>query len=139
MAWNTLKINYPSEFGTRPGRWGFCDRPLVDGDKLICVPGGSNATVVALNKYDGKVIWKTLLEGKEQASYASTIVIETDGLRQYVVVLDKGIASFAADDGRFLWRYDGASIAIGNTYTPLVLPDGLLCPSGYSGVMARSN
>src|SRR4051812_37904530 len=38
--------NYPSEFGTLPGSWGFCDRPLVDGDKLICSPGGSKATVV---------------------------------------------------------------------------------------------
>jgi outer membrane protein assembly factor BamB len=131
------KVNYPSEFGTRPGRWGFCDRPLVDGDKLICVPGGSIATVVALNKYDGTVVWKTLLESKEQASYGSTIVVDTQGLRQYVVVLEKGIASFAANDGRFLWRYDAVANVFGTTYTPLILRDGLLCQSGYGGNVAR--
>lgn len=132
------KINYPSEFGTRPGRWGFCDRPLIDGEKLIGVPGGSEATVVALNKLDGRLIWKTLLESNEQASYGSAIIVETEGLRQYVAVLEKGIASFAADDGRFLWRYDGVSNGSnGSTYTPIALPDGLLCPNGYGGSVAR--
>lgn len=43
------RVNYPHEFGTKQGKWGFCDRPLVDGDKLICAPGGTNATFVALD------------------------------------------------------------------------------------------
>ena len=54
-----------------------------------------------------------------------------------MVFLDKGIASFAADDGRLLWRYDRVSNGTGNTYTPLVLTDGLLCPNGYGGGLAR--
>ncbi len=33
VEWRT---QYLSEFGTTRGTWGFCDRPLVDGDKLIC-------------------------------------------------------------------------------------------------------
>jgi outer membrane protein assembly factor BamB len=131
------KINYPSEFGTKTGRWGYCDRPLVDDEKLICLPGGSRATIVALNKHSGEVIWETLLESKEQASYGSTIAVDTKGLRQYVVTLDKGIAAFAADDGRFLWRYDGVALMTGTTYTPLALPDGVLCQNGYGGFLAR--
>ncbi len=30
------RVSYPHEFGTPRGKWGFCDRPLVDGGKLIC-------------------------------------------------------------------------------------------------------
>src|SRR4029079_1400106 len=118
-------------------KWGFCDRPLVDGDKLICTPGGSKATLAALNKYTGKVLWNKLLEGREAAGYGASLLVETSGLKQYVVVLDRGIASFAADDGRLLWRYDKVSSGLGNSYTPLVLADGLLCPNGYSGGIAR--
>ena len=38
--------------------WGYSESPLVDGDKVICTPGGSEAAVVALNKADGKEIWR---------------------------------------------------------------------------------
>lgn len=131
------KLNYATAFAAKQGKWGFCDRPLVDGNVLVCTPGGAEVTVAALNKQTGEVLWKTLIESREQAGYGASVIVETNGLRQYVVVLEKGIASFAADDGRRLWRYDGVSSATGNTYTPLVVTDGLLCVNGYQGAVAR--
>ncbi|MGC8073684.1 PQQ-binding-like beta-propeller repeat protein, partial [Salmonella enterica] len=87
----------------------------------ICTTGGSKATIAALNKNNGKVIWTQLLDSRERAGYAGPLIVETDGLKQYVFVLEKGIAAFAADDGRFLWRYDRVSSGTANSYTPLVL------------------
>ena len=54
----------------------------IDGDVLICTPGGDTATLVALNKTNGEVIWKTTVPGKAMgdglksntAAYASAIV-----------------------------------------------------------------
>ena len=83
------------------------------------------------------MIWSEALESREGSGYAASQIVETGGLRQYVVFLDKGIAAFAADDGRLLWRYDRVSNGTGNTYTPLVLNDGLLCPNGYGGGLSR--
>ncbi|MDZ4848536.1 MAG: PQQ-binding-like beta-propeller repeat protein [Pirellulaceae bacterium] len=134
VKWQT---NYPSEFGTKQGKWGFCDRPLIDGEKLICTPGGSKATVVALNKHTGKQLWSELLENREPFSYAAPLQIETDGLKQYVAFLKNGLVSFAADDGRVLWRYDKIANSIANNYTPLALKDGLLCANGYSRSVSR--
>lgn len=131
------RVSYPHEFGTPRGKWGFCDRPLVDGDYVICTPGGSKATVAALDKRTGKVVWSKLLESREAASYGAPLLVETDGLKQYVVSLDKGLASFAAADGRFLWRYDATSDMRANSYTPLVVADGLLCPNGYGSGIGR--
>ena len=38
--------------------WGFAAHPLVDGDKLICLVGGSNdRLVVAFDKKTGKELW----------------------------------------------------------------------------------
>ncbi len=79
------------------------------------------------------------MDSREAAGYAASLLVETGGLKQYVVFLDKGIASFAADDGRLLWRYDRISSSTGNTYTPLVLADGLLCPNGYGGGLRGSS
>lgn len=139
-AWSgyaNWRVSYPHEFGTSRGKWGFCDRPLVDGDHLICTPGGTKATVAALDKRTGKVVWSRLFEGREASGYAATIVVDTDGLRQYVVTLDKGLAGLAADDGRLLWRYANSSNGTANSYTPLVTADGLLCPNGYGSGVAR--
>ena len=134
VKWRT---HYPTEFGTKQGKWGFCDRPLIDGEKLICTPGGTNATVVALDKHTGQRLWSRLLENNEPFSYAAPLQIATDGLRQYVVFLSGGIVSFAANDGRVLWRYDKIATRLANTYTPLALDDGLLCANGYSSGLAR--
>ncbi len=41
------------------GRWNFRESPLVDGDKVICTPGASGALLVALDKINGEVIWKS--------------------------------------------------------------------------------
>ncbi|MEO8271583.1 MAG: PQQ-binding-like beta-propeller repeat protein, partial [Aureliella sp.] len=136
-GWIKWRISYPHEFGAKQGSWGFCDRPLIDGNKLICTPCGTKDTVVALDKLTGKKLWSTELENQRSAAYASAVQMQTDGLKQYVVFLSKGIVSLAADDGRILWSYDRTANRIANTHTPLALSDGLLCPNGYSGCISR--
>jgi outer membrane protein assembly factor BamB len=48
-----------ADFGGKPPMWSFRESPLVDGDKVICTPGGDEATIVALNKLNGETIWKS--------------------------------------------------------------------------------
>lgn len=50
--------NLPNDFGGRVPTWRYNESPLVDGDQLICTPGGDDATIVALNKLNGELIWK---------------------------------------------------------------------------------
>lgn len=47
------------DFGGSVPAWSFRESPLVDGDQVICTPGGSDALMVALNKSTGKTIWKS--------------------------------------------------------------------------------
>ena len=39
--------------------WGFSESPLVDGDRVLCTPGGADAMIVALDKLTGKEIWRS--------------------------------------------------------------------------------
>jgi outer membrane protein assembly factor BamB len=48
-----------ADFKGRSPMWSFRESPLVDGDKVICTPGGEEATMVALNKRTGETIWKS--------------------------------------------------------------------------------
>jgi outer membrane protein assembly factor BamB len=105
-----------ADFGGHPGQWAYSESPLVDGDALVVTPGGAQATIVALNKTTGQTIWKSAVPGGDDAAYASVIVVETGGRRQYVQFLAKGLVGVDARTGQFLWRYDVTGK--GNTNIP---------------------
>lgn len=100
------KKNLRSEFGGRPGNWAYAESPLIDRDVVVVTPGGEEATIVALNKKTGGVIWKSAVAGGDKAAYASTIVVEAGGIRQYVQFVEKGLVGLDAKSGKFLWRFD---------------------------------
>lgn len=91
----------PKTFG-----WGFCWAPLVDGDNLICTPGSADGEglVAALDKTSGEVVWRSD-ELSEEATYASPIIATIEGVKQYVVMTQLGIAGLAAENGDLLWYY----------------------------------
>ncbi|HEY2250024.1 MAG TPA: PQQ-binding-like beta-propeller repeat protein, partial [Planctomycetaceae bacterium] len=131
--------SYTADFGARRPMWGFCDYPLVDGDSLICTPGGPDAKIAALDKETGNVIWKTQIPGaqNEQAAYSALVVSEVGGLRQYVTFLAGGLVGVAADDGRLLWRYDElGKLSTANSHTSIVRGDQIFCSNGYGGGVA---
>ena len=120
------------DFGGLVPRWSFRESPLVDGEKLICTPGGLDAMIVALDKMTGETLWRTATpsasDGGDEteketnrpsggrrgrsrggpragAAYSSAIAIDFEGERQYVQMTAKSLIGVAASDGRLLWRY----------------------------------
>jgi outer membrane protein assembly factor BamB len=121
-------------FGARLGTWAISESPLVDGDKLIVCPGGPQATIVALNKKDGEVIWKTAAPEADEAAYASAIIHEIGGVKQYIQFLGKGLAGFDAKDGKLLWRYTRtANNSPANIPTPVAKGEYVYSASGRGG------
>jgi outer membrane protein assembly factor BamB len=64
------QISMTEEFGGRVPRWSYRESPLVDGNKVICTPGSTDATLVALDKLTGKTIWKSQVPDSPSASPA---------------------------------------------------------------------
>jgi outer membrane protein assembly factor BamB len=120
-----------AEFGGQPGNWAYSESPLIDGDVLVVTPGGSQATILALHKKTGAVIWKSAVPGGDAAAYASAIVVEAGGRKQYVQFLGKGVVGVDAKTGQFLWRYDQTSKGPANIPSPLAR-------EGYVYTTARS-
>ncbi len=46
------------DFGGIVPTWSYRESPLVDGDQVICTPGGPNAVMVALDKMTGETVWE---------------------------------------------------------------------------------
>lgn len=107
------------EFGGQPHEWAYAESPLVDGDVLVVTPGGEQATMVALNKKTGAVIWKSAVPGADPAGYASAIVVQAGGRKQYVQFLSKGLVGVDAKTGAFLWRYKEVTKGPAQAFTPV--------------------
>jgi len=112
--------NLRKDFEGKPHTWAYAESPLVDGDLLVVTPGGTPATMVALNKKTGAVIWKSAIPGGDAAGYASAIVVQAAGRKQYVQFLEKGIVGVDAKTGQFLWRYKEVVKGPAQVFTPIV-------------------
>lgn len=109
-----------ADFGGKPGEWAYSESPLIDGNAVICTPGGAEATMVALHKDTGAVLWKCAVPEGDAAAYSSPIVVTVDGTKQYVQHLAKGLVGVEAASGKLLWRYAKAVSRYGaNIPTPL--------------------
>ena len=96
--------NLVSDFGGRVPNWGYAESPLVDGEKVVATPGGSAATLVALDKDNGEVTWKASVPEGDGAAYSSVIVAGSGSTRQYIQYLAEGVVGIRAGDGEYLWR-----------------------------------
>jgi outer membrane protein assembly factor BamB len=114
------KKNVQKEFGGKYGIWAYAESPLIDGDGVVVTPGGSEATILKLNKKNGSIIWKSAVPGGDQAGYSSLAIIEVGGRKQYVQFLEKGLVGVDAATGQFLWRYAGMVGSPANMCMPVV-------------------
>lgn len=119
------------DFGGRVPGWGYSESPLVDGDKVIVTPGSAEATLVALNKNTGETVWQCAVPGGDQVHYASAIVADVHGTRQYIQFLKGGVVGVAAADGKFLWRFGHAAGNVANCPTPVYSNGHVFASAGY--------
>jgi outer membrane protein assembly factor BamB len=122
--------NLSKDFGGRMmSGWGYAESPLVDGNNLVCSPGGTNGTVVALDKKTGELVWRSK-EFTDSAAYASLVKAQFGGVPQYAVLTDAHVAGIAANDGRLLWKGPrrGRTAVIP---TPIISGDFVYVTSGY--------
>lgn len=123
-----------NDFGGSVEKWGYCESPLVDGDKLICSPGGNKAAIVALKAGTGDVIWKTDVGRVGKGSgYSSPLKATVAGVPMYIALLgqDAGFVGVHADTGKLLWSYTHDVNGTADIPTPIVKGDLVWTATGY--------
>ncbi len=111
--------------------WNLAESLLVDGDRVICTPGGPDAGLAALNKLTGETLWVT--KGlSDQASYCSPAIIEHKGRRILVTETCKLVVGADAVTGVLLWTHEHPTKYDIHAVTP-VYKDGLLYFTGGYG------
>lgn len=115
--------------GAKHDGWGYSESPLVDGDKLLCTPGGPKATVVALNKSTGKVLWKCVRPDDVGAGHSSIVISHVGGQKVYVQNTGGGPMGIA-ENGKLLWEYDMPP-PTAFIPTPVIQDDYVFSVAGY--------
>ena len=129
MIWQKELVK---DFGGKlMSNWGYSESPLVDGNLVICTPGGSQGTLIALNKNTGALVWASK-EWTDDAGYSSPIVAEVGGIRQYIQQSGKGVAGISATDGKLLWRVEIAGYRIAVIPSPVFHDNTVYVTSGYN-------
>lgn len=138
------KTNLQERYGKFTMNWGMHTSPLLDGDRLYMQLLSRNfGVVIALNKADGKEIWKvkrdTDAREESRESYA-TPSIWRHGKEEYLVT-HGGDCTVAhrLTDGSEIWRVVGLNVNPGTATSlrlvasPTVSADVIVVPSAKSG------
>ncbi len=120
--------NVLTEFGGSNIVWGISESPLVLGDKVLVNAGGPGASIVALNKANGALIWKSQ---SDKAGYSSAIPVELNGTTQVVFFTASRAVGLDAKDGRLLWEYGRPANSVANVATPIARANRVFISSDY--------
>ena len=126
-----FRVDLKGTYGGKKGdSWGYSESVLIDGNRLICTPGGEEATMVALDKRTGELVWKCARAGDRGAGHASIVISEPSGRRVYVQTTASGALGVDAASGKLLWEYpiDQTTAVIP---TPIVRGDLAFFSAGY--------
>lgn len=125
IVWN---INVLSKFGGENIQWGISESPLVIGEKLLVNPGGPGASIVALNKKDGSLIWKSQ---SDRAGYSSGMPVQIGSTTQVVFFTNNRAVGLDLKDGKLLWEYPRVANDVANVATPVVRGNRVFISSDY--------
>jgi len=135
-AW---RKNLKEEFGGKKADgWGYSESVLIDGDHLICTPGGEANTMVALNKNSGELIWSCQRSEDRGAGHASIVISHPGGKKVYVTTTGTGAMGVDPETGTLLWDYEIVrTTAV--IPTPIVKGDLVFFTAGYGtgGALVR--
>jgi outer membrane protein assembly factor BamB len=119
--------------GRAPGFGGYSESPTIDGDKLICAPGGKKNCMVALNKLTGDTYWTCEAPINDGTGFSSIVKAEVGGVKQYITLAHKQLGLFGVDaeTGKFLWNYNRIANGTSNAPTALVKGEFVFASTGY--------
>lgn len=123
------KKNILRDFKGENPYWGISESPLIVDDRVLVNPGGPNASIVALNKMTGAVVWRTA--ASDAAAYSSAVVATLGGIRQAVFMTEQNAMGVNVQDGKVLWTYGRANNGTANIATPIVSGNRVFVSSAY--------
>ncbi len=130
------KVDAHSTYKGELLNWGVAESVLLTDRAAIYTVGGSETTVIALDKINGELLWKSKSLGGPRA-YASSSLIEKDGMKLILAQSSKYLIALDPATGNIVWSYDLIQYHTNqtgkgaNTNTALFYDGEIFVTSGY--------
>ncbi|MCP4643623.1 MAG: PQQ-binding-like beta-propeller repeat protein, partial [bacterium] len=124
------QVDVMQRFGGQKISWTLAESLLIDGNNVICTPGGPDASVVALDKMTGDTVW-TSKGLSEPSAYCSPDLFEVGGRRLIVTMTAKSVVGLDAGTGAVLWTHPHETDYDIHAVTPVLGGDMLYYTGGY--------
>jgi len=131
-------IDLKAEFDARFGVWALSENVIVDGDKVLCMPGGAKGRVVALDKRTGETVWANT-DIEHYAAYCSPMVTTYGGVRQLITMTQRSVVAVDVETGKLVWSAPFIPRSPQNSLTP-VFHDGYVfvaCGHSSGGMLLK--
>lgn len=93
------------ELGGGKPSWGYCESVTIDGDSVVCTPGGSKGAIAALNKKTGELVWQST-DVTDGAQYASLLTETVNGKKQFIQLFTNKFVGVETATGKLIWSSD---------------------------------
>ena len=122
------KVNM-SDFGGKTPGWGYTESPIVDGNNVICTPGGGQGTLVALDKSTGAKVWQST-DWTDGAQYSSPVIEDIAGNHECIQLTMQSLGAVDANTGKLMWKtpFPGKTAVIP---TPIYKDGQVFVSAGY--------
>lgn len=97
--------NILEEFEAENIIWALAESVAIDGERLICSPGGKKWAVIALDKRTGETIWATPSTGAK-TSYSCATFFKHEGRRILGMMYEKGLMCINPETGELLCTFE---------------------------------
>lgn len=127
LVWRT---NILQDANAKNLRWGMAASPLIAGDAVIVLPGGSaGRSVAAYDRGTGKRLW-TMLDDRQ--AYVAPMQVTLLGVPQFLVVSARRLVGLSLDRREVLWEFPWVTDHDVNAAQPIVIGDRrVFYSSGY--------
>ena len=120
--------NVVRDFGGSNIQWGLSESPLVLNDRILINAGGRGASIIALNKANGSLLWKS---ESDEAGYSSPVLLELAGRQQAIFFTGQRALGIDVRTGNVLWSYAQVANNTANVATPIVRGNRVFLSSDY--------
>ncbi len=121
------KKNILKDFDGKNITWKNAASPVVYGKHIFVAGGGKNQALIAFNKNDGSVAWKS---ENDAMTHATPVVAEILGQPQVIFFTQEGLASVEPETGKLLWR-QSFPFKVSTAASPVVSGNMVYCSAGY--------
>ena len=122
------KVDFVEKLDTPLPQFGFVCSPLLDGDHIYVQAG---AGFCKLNKNNGEILWRTLIDGggMQGSAFSSPIMTEIHGKKQLLVQTRNDLTGVDPSDGKVIWKETIPSYRGMNILTPTVIENKVFTSS----------